>query len=372
MIIENIKKIITNVIKWFEKYSYLFSSFGLILGLIITPLTLTRIDNLTNNLWISVQLFIAILGIIVLNYLENKISVGKIDKKHTETIRFWLTLIIQFAFGNLFSTYIVFYFRSSTLSLAWPFLLLISFILIGNELWKKHYSRLTLQICTLFLSIYMFFIFSLPILVHRIGDDIFLYSGLCSILFIIILILTLWKFTKENFIKSKKALIFSLSGIIVSINAMYFFNIIPPIPLSLKEAGVYHNVTKESPNEYILTAEKKTWVDYFLPGEIYHRYDDEPVYVFSSIFSPTKFDTQIIHRWSHYDKNTKKWIVYSQIKLSIVGGRDEGYRTYSNAMYVQEGLWRVDVMTSKGRMIGRVDFEIKNVKEKPVVEPIII
>lgn len=368
MILEYIKKTISKVIKWFEKYSRLFSSFGLVLGLILTPLTLTRVDNFKENLWIILHIFIAVLGIVILNYLEHQITKGKIDKKHSDSINFWLTLIIQFAFGNLFSTYIVFYFRSSTFALAWPFLLLIAVLLVGNELWKKHYARLTMQISTLFLAVYMFSIFLIPVLTHRIGDDIFIYSGLYSIAFILVLIFSLYTFTKESFLKNRRALLISLGGIVVSINLMYFLNIIPPIPLSLKEAGVYHSVTKDSTNNYLLGAEKKSWIDYFIPGELYQRYKDEPVYVFTSIFSPTRFDTQIIHKWKYYDKITKKWVTYSEIHLPIIGGRGGGYRTYSNTMYSSAGKWRVDVVTLKGKLIGRVNFEIIDVNEKPVVE----
>jgi hypothetical protein len=367
---EKIKNKIGEISKILEKYGGYFSSFGVVFGLIITPFTLTRIDNTIQDIVIILQIFLAMVGIIVLNYLENEKIKGRIDIKKHETIKYWLIFGIQFLFGNLFSAYIVLYFISSTLFVSWPFILLIFALLVGNELLKKHYSRLTMQICTIFLSIYLFSIFYLPIIVNRIGDDIFLYSGLFSVLFIVILILILWKITKENFLKHWKGLVWSLGGIIILINGMYFLNIIPPIPISIKEIGTYHDITKDTKGNYILESENTTSSieDFFKLRETYHRYDNEPVYVFSSIFSPTDFDTKIIHEWQYYNKVTKKWISSAKIELPIVGSRSAGYRTYSEKNNLNEGLWRVNVLTSKGRVIGRINFEIVNVNVEPVVE----
>ena len=349
---------IKSFLKLFEKYSRFLSSLGLIAGLIITPLTLTSIDNITDNLWIIIQLFLAIFGITLLNYLNNKVKAGKIKKVYDNDINFWLTLIIQFAFGNLFSTYIVFYFRSSTIFLSWPFILIIAFLLIGNEIWVRRYSRLTLQITTLFLSIYMFLIFSLPIILNKIGDDVFIYSGLLSLLFIIVFIFILRIITRESFTTNKIPMISSLIGSFIIMNGMYFLNIIPPIPLSLKDAGVYHSIYKENEN-YILNGEEKTWKDYFKIYEVYNRVGNEPVYVFSSIFSPTKFNTEIIHEWQYYNENERKWVTSGRINLSIIGGRDGGFRTYSMKTNVFSGLWRVNILTLKNKVVGRVNLEIR-------------
>ncbi|MFA5934340.1 MAG: DUF2914 domain-containing protein [Candidatus Paceibacterota bacterium] len=354
-----LKKIIGNLIKLFEKYSRFFSSSGLILGLIITPLTLTRVDNLTNNLWILIQLFIAVFGIIFLHYLDNKVKAGKIKSEYGNDIDFWLTFIIQFAFGNLFSTYIVFYFRSSTLFLSWPFILIIFALLIGNEIWVKHYSKLTLQLVTLFLSVYMFLIYLLPVFFGRIGDDVFIYSGILSLFFIWLIAKILIIFAKEKFVKSKRGLIYSILGTFIIMNGMYFGNIIPPIPLALKDAGVYRFVSKDKNGEYILKGEMKTWRDYFRVYEIYHKIEGEPTYVFTSIFSPTKFDTKIIHEWQYYDEIKKEWITSGRVNLSIVGGRDDGYRTYSEKYSVSLGEWRVNILTLKGKVIGRVNFRVE-------------
>ena len=126
--------------KRFEKY---ISPIGLIYGFIFTSLTLTRIDQFIENFWIVIHLLIATFGILVLTLYENRAEKKQVPIEDRQKFHFYLTLIIQFAFGGLFSTFFVFYMRSSSLFESWLFLLILIVLLVGNELWKKHYSRST-------------------------------------------------------------------------------------------------------------------------------------------------------------------------------------------------------------------------------------
>jgi hypothetical protein len=83
------------------------------------------------------------------------------------------------------------------------------------------------------------------------------------------------------------------------------------------------------------------------------------VYVFSSIFSPTKFNTEIIHEWQYYNENERKWVTSGRVNLPITGGRDGGFRTYSMKENVFTGLWRVNILTLKNKVVGRVNLEIR-------------
>ncbi|MFA6430071.1 MAG: DUF2914 domain-containing protein [Candidatus Paceibacterota bacterium] len=359
---------LSKLFKIIKKYERICSALGLVSGIVLTPLALTRVDQPIENVWIVAHLLIAIFGIMVLNYHDNRVAKGRSAEKHNEIIHFWFSILIQFAYGNLFTTYIVFYFRSAVLSFAWPFLLLIFTLLIGNEIWKKHYHILTLQLATLFLAVYMFVIFGLPVLLKRIGDDVFLWSGVYSLLFIFIFALVLWSFTKEKFKKSKKGLIFSILGTYLIMNGMYFLNIIPPIPLSLKTAGVYHDLSKNSDGDYVGHEENYDWKKYFVKYPIFHRVDGEPVYVFGAVFSPAKLNTKIYHKWQYFDEGEKKWEDSMLLEISIVGGREGGYRIYSSKEAVFPGLWRVDVLNVNKQIIGRLKFKIENseLKQKMV------
>jgi len=348
--------------KRFEKY---ISPIGLIYGFIFTSLTLTRVDKWLENFWIVVHLLIVAGGITVLTLYENRAEKRNIPEDERQRFHFYLTLIIQFAFGGLFSTFFIFYMRSSSFFQSWLFLLILAILLIGNELWKKHYSRLAFQISVFFVSIYLFLIFLLPVLMHRLGDDLFLASGIISLIIIVIFLFLLKKIAQERFKQSHNIIKNSIIGIFVLMNILYFTNIIPPIPLSLKDSGAYHKIVKVSQGKFEAQAEPANWMDNFVRYPVFHTVPGELVYAFSAIFSPVNFGTEIVHQWQYYDDTKNEWINSSRIILPIIGGRDGGFRTYSIKQGLTAGLWRVKVTNPRGQVIGRINLKVEVGEPRP-------
>ena len=101
---------------------------------------------------------------------------------------------------------------------------------------------------------------------------------------------------------------------------------------------------------------------------MFHVIPGKPIYVYTSIFSPTRLNTSVIHNWQHYDEATRAWVSTAQIELPIVGGRDDGYRTYSVKNASSPGRWRVDVTSLEHKLIGRVSFTVENVDAAPKLE----
>lgn len=352
---------------WYARHERHISVIGLFGGFIFDAIALERIDLFLENFWILIHLALAGLGIFFLNLYEQGRGKERDTTRKPEdpsgAIHFWLLFMTQFMFGGLLSTYLVFYFRSATLASSWPFLLLLVIAFMCNEALKKHYTRLTFQISILFLSIYSFAIFFLPVLMHRIGPEIFILSGLATLVVLWLFLSLLRFFTPEKLEQGRPLLFLSISIIFILVNVLYFTNLIPPIPLSLKEAGVYHLITKDNEGNYILKGEvidpQTKWLDFFRSYHVYHQIPGEPVYVFTAVFSPTALNTNIIHNWQKYDEVKKKWISQSRVSLPILGGRDGGYRTYSNQSDLSSGLWRVDVETQQGQDVGRIKFLIE-------------
>lgn len=134
---------------------------------------------------------------------------------------------------------------------------------------------------------------------------------------------------------------------------------IPPAPLSLKEIGLYTSVTKNPDGTYtLLGGQKKSFSSFFNSTETFYLKQGEPAYLFSSIYSPAKLNTNVFHVWYNYNEETKKWVDVGHVELSIFGGRGDGYRTYSIREALFPGLWRVDIETKSGQLIGRKDFRI--------------
>jgi len=356
MLTSLLKKFIT----WYESRERLLSSLSLIGGFVFDAITLQRVDEFWENVWVIAHILGAAICIIIINRRGQPKTSEELDMKH-----FWLLMTMQFMFGGLLSTFLVFYYRSASLLVSWPFILILIIAFAANERLRKHYERVTFQISFLYLSLFSFAIFIVPVLTHQIGKSIFLLSGLLSLIALYGFLIILRRFAPSAFEESKRLLAISIFGIWMTFHFLYFFNIIPPLPLALKDSGMYHTLQKNSDGSYIGTKEKESWTRLFKIYEDFHATAGQTLYAYSAIFSPTNLNTGVVHEWQFYDEARSAWITQSTISLRVVGGREDGYRTYSQKSLYAEGKWRVNVQTSGGQTIGRIYFNIIEVAVAP-------
>lgn len=337
-------------------------------GFIFDYFTLTRIDFILDNIFTILYLLFVGAGIIIINLYE----AGRLRNKFLESIYEFLPVLMQFSFGGLFSAFVVFYSKSASLFSSGAFVLVLLALLIGNEFFKKRYLRLVFQVGIYFVALFSFSIYFLPVLIKQMGAMVFLGSGVISLIFISLFVFIVAYFVPQRYKESAKLLILTVLGLYVSINILYFTNIIPPIPLSLKTGDVYHLVERQVDGDYIVRGEKNTWYEKFSLSQKIHIISGEPVYIFSSVFAPTDLDIRIIHDWQFFDENKSDWISLNKIIYPIKGGRNEGYRGFSKKENIFEGKWRVDIETERGQVIGRVRFDIEIVNAPPGLETRII
>ncbi len=317
-------------------------------GFVFDALTLTRVDGVIDNLILTTYLILAALSIFLWNtssFIRSK-----------ETLHRLLPAITQFSFGALFSGFVVFYSRGGFFVGHLPFFLLLLILILGNERLHRQYQRLTFQMSIFFVTTYLYSLFILPIILKQLGLPTFILGGMVSLALSFGLIHAIHRRADPTITQSKKTLIASIAFIYLIINILYFTNTIPPLPLSLKEIGVYHSITRQQGN-YIVTGEKTPW-NYFRLTEQFHAHPGQPVYIFSSVFAPTELSTTIVHEWFYFDETNKNWVLRETINFPIIGGRDSGYRGYSMKEDISAGLWRVDVKTERRQLIGRVRFKM--------------
>lgn len=343
------------------KYERFISPLSLLAGFVTDNLTLRRIDLLVENIAILSYLFIVGVSILILNAYD----VGRLRGKTIDKLYDILPFVMQFAFGGLFSVFVVFYFRSASFFASWPFLLVLAGLLVGNEVFRKQYSRLVFQLSIYFAAIFSYSVFAVPIVLNKMNDMVFLISGFASIAFISLFVFTISLVLREKLNPARGIFIKSIAGIYLLFNVFYFANIIPPIPLSLKESGIYHDVQRLS-GGYVIKTEPTQWPGFFNNfNRVFHWKRGEPVYCYSAVFAPAKINTEILHRWSYFNDEKKEWEVKSLLGFPIIGGRDGGYRGYSVKYEIEPGKWRVDVITEQGKILGRIKFEIIEVNESP-------
>jgi hypothetical protein len=238
--------------------------------------------------------------------------------------------------------------------------------LIGNERFRKLYLNFSVQIAVYFSALNLFFIFFLPVVLHKIGDWVFIMSGLVAIGCVAFLLQILSQVTPALEKKERTRSARSIALIWIVITVLYFTNLIPPLPLALKDAGVYHSVTRLADGTYSLVGEPRTWYQAFLPfPTTFHKEPSETAYVFTAVFAPSGLSTPITYLWQRYDDTAHSWVEESRFDLTINGGRDGGYRGYSLKNNPQPGRWRVSVLTQTGLVIGRISFDVVDASTSP-------
>lgn len=352
---------------WFIRYERPLAVTALVSGFIADSLFLTRIDLYFENLVFFSYLAVAGLGIAMTNLAEGGILHGRLGG----WLKVWAPLAVQFAFGALFSGFLIFYSQSASLEASWPFLFIVTVLFIGNEFFRRQYIRLSFQVSIFFFALFSYAIFFIPILIGAMGAGVFLLSGATSVAFLIAFLSLLSRFIPARVRESRRLFLVSIAGIFVLINALYFMNVIPPIPLSLKEAEVCHDVVRRDAGEYLIRCEPKKWYAFVPVRPVYHVIHGKPVYLFSSVFAPTDLNTHIVHEWRYYHAERRRWVTVGRVSFPITGGRDGGYRGYSIKTNVFPGLWRVDIETPRGQRIGHVTFRLEHSDLPPPLKTVI-
>jgi hypothetical protein len=337
------------------------SSISLVGGFAFDAVTLKRIDMFWENFWVVVHLFAVALCIF---WVTHEANFGPEREAGATKLNRWLINLLQFFFGGLLSTFMVFYFRSGTFWVSWPFYLLLTAAFIANERFKSQYARLEFQLSIFFLSLFCFMIFILPVVIHAIGRLVFLLSGALSLALWWLFVRLLRKRAREGFSQRTETVVASTAAIFILINVLYFMNFIPPLPLSLQDASVHHSITRSENGTYLVQSEKQGWFGFFRLDPRFHSAPGEPIYFYSAVFSPTSLNTEIIHEWQTYESR-RGWITADRIPLSVRGGRDGGYRTYSVKIGLKPGLWRVNVETASGAILGRFRFNVLSQSASP-------
>jgi len=346
---------------WYERNERRISVLAIFLGFITDSLTLRGVDQIIENVILVFYLCITGFSIIILQRIEKNIPI----EEERGRIHFWTLILSQFALGGLFSAFFVFYFRSASLEVSFPFLLILLLGLVANEVFRKKNSNLVFQISIFFFALFSFSIFFVPTIFKSISVWTFFGSSVLVLLLFWGFLFLLSKTIKQKYEEKKKKIVISIVLIFTFFHLFYFLNLIPPLPLVMKDAGVYHFVYRTDNNNYVVTKEKEKFWDKLKFRNTVHVVGGSQLYVWSAVYSPVSLNTNIIHSWNKFDESKSRWVEMGHIEIKIVGGRESGYRMYSMYPAVSEGVWRVDIETETGQTMGRVKFNVENVDEMP-------
>lgn len=340
-----------------KKYALWISPIAFGLGFVLDLFTLNRIDQKFDLTILLIHMSLAT-GWIGLWHL-NRSSLKKFRKrkKLKALAKRIAPAAMQFSFGALFSGFVIFYTKSSSILISWPFLIVLYILFFGNESFRKFYRGLFFQIGVLYFSVLTMLIFLVPLWVKDIGTDIFLLSGLLSLLVIGVVFRVLVYWFRSVSTLDHKRLWLWIFMIWMGVNILYYENLIPAIPLSLKSDELYYHIERTDDGYEALAREQGFW-ERVMPPDRIEKPDGEWIYYYSAIFAPSSFHQQIIHRWEYFSPRHKRWIKVYEYPLQIVGGRGDGYRGYSYLVNPALGKWRVLVQTNGAQILGQKVFEI--------------
>ena len=348
-------KALDPAISWARKHERQISALSLAGGFAFDSATFGRIDHALTQAVFIVYLLVAGISIAVLHVLESRPD----GRKPTDKTRTILVAITQFALGCLLSGFCVFYIRSASITSSWPFLMAMAAIFIGNEYMRRYHARLVFSALLFFFAIYSYAILLVPLVVDRMGRIPFLMSGAVAVVIFFFYMQALARLGHERYRGARMQVFAGMAVITILLNIVYFLRVLPPLPLVLTGAGVYHDIKHVGAGyEAAEEDEPPEWQALFGTHAIMHVQKGARLYLYSAVFSPRDLNPRIVHVWQWLDP-VRGWQTQQRIAVDIQGGREDGYRFYTVKTAPRPGQWQVNIMTGDGRSVGRVRFAVE-------------
>jgi hypothetical protein len=338
------------------------ATIGFALGFVWDSATLTRIDLVYENVVFVFHLSLSLLAI----FLVHAVATGKITWRPLVAARRWLPFFVQFPIGGLFSGFTIFYTKSASFATSWPFLLLLVAILVGNEFLHKRYERLIFQLTMWYAALFTYLVLIVPTVLGRVGAWTFVLAGVLSLVLVVIAIRLIIRLFPLVYERAGVRLWLAVGSVYVVLHVLYFAHIMPPVPLAIKDMGVYHSVVRTEEG-YVAMGEPAAWWQFWRETDlVFHLFAGGSAYCYSAVFAPTRLQTDIQHVWQK--KVDGAWVDRGTIPFSVTGGRDGGYRGYTINTNIDAGVWRCSVETARGQEIGRQVFTVLSVAESPALQ----
>lgn len=337
---------------YYRKNEVLVSSCVFVGGFFFDLLTLGRIDDLLNL--IQQAIYLCILGTLLLYEIKVKIGAVTLSERGK---KFWVyhDLVVHFLFGSLLSVYTIFYYTSASALTSILFIFLLAGLMLANEFPQFQKLGLPVRVILYSICILSYFSFFYPILMGHVGAIPF-WLGFITSAAVLGLILKM-NFKEENELV-KKHVLYPAIAVHIFFVVGYYFSLIPPVPVAVKRIGVYYGDVIKTEGKYIGQYHRPVWKFWQKGSQDFMARPGDKVTVLLSIFSPGRFDDKVYLKW-YFDDPRSGWTLQDSIGLSILGGRDEGFRGFGTKQSYSMGDWRVVVETSDGREVGRISFEIE-------------
>ena len=336
-------------------------------GFLVDAATLRRVDDIGDNL----QLTLFLLGAGALLVLERRAWHGRAVPALVHAQRGLLRLGMQVLFGGLFSAYVIFYSQSATFGPSLLFCALLAGLMLANELFFEKLEPDVPQVALWFFCALSYLLFAVPTWTGHLGWATRVLAALLALLATAGLVALMhWgpvvlpdpprgpeagpsPSVRVALLQSGAASL----GLLLLLWVGVLVGAVPPVPLALADAGIFHGVER-SDDGFLLTWEEPPW---YAPWRSDDRRfvlrEGDKVHCFTAVFAPSGADLAILHAWEHREEGGD-WQETDRIPWQMKGGRDGGWRSWTAKRNVSPGDWRVRVLSEHGDELGRVRFEV--------------
>lgn len=263
--------------------------------------------------------------------------------------------VLHFMLGTLLNAYSIFYFQSASGVTAIGFVLFICALLALNELprFQKMGPVVVYALYSICLTSYFGYLY--PVLFGHIRPWMFYLAVGTAVIPLVVHLLLLLRWTHSyNHVARHMAV--PAFGVQLLFVLVYSLRIAPPVPLAIKQIGIYHDVKHEA-DGWRLTHQPKTWKFWQKGDQEFLERAGDKVWCFARIFAPRHFRDSISAVWFHDDPE-KGWTrVYSK-PLSISASSEVGFATDAYLSHPAEGKWRVEIQSQDGRTMGLLHFKV--------------
>jgi hypothetical protein len=264
---------------------------------------------------------------------------------------------VHFMLGTLLNAFILFYVKSGSGLTALLFLALLSLLLLINEHPRFHRLGPVMLFGLYSFALTSYLAYLLPVLAGRLRPWMFFAASALSLLPILLLARLMARWGQDRLRAFRQAMGPAI-GVQAALLLLFVLHLVPPVPLSVRSIGVWHQVEREGAEFKLSRLPRLRWTDLWRKDErVFLARPGDRVFVFTRIFAPHNFRDQVRVRWAKWERGG--WAESDAIPLRIVGGREEGFGGYAYKQNWSPGDWRVAVETEDGREIGRTRFEIR-------------
>lgn len=289
----------------------------------------------------------------------------RLEKWHPSnfSLKIWpyQNFALHFCLGTLLNVYSLFYIKSASLFSSVIFLLLMIAMIFLNELpFVKKSEKVNLKVGLYSICLFSFFSIVYALLFGFIGLVPFTFSVLSTLAILVLQLRSLRKYIPETGVLVN-AIFAPVVTVVIIFITFFFLGLIPPVPLSVNEQGVYHNLIKRD-SKYYLYAEMGENSFWDFGKSTFHAEPGDKIYFYSQIFSPARISDKVMVHWFKKNNNGN-WENMDKVPVAIKGGREEGFRAFTFKSNYDAGEWKILVETSSGAEISRLYFDVVKVEK---------